>query len=270
MDGLARIAAAFAGASGEGRAALMPYYTLGYPDLETSVEVIHALSASGADLIELGVPFSDPLADGPTIQRSTQVALQQGMTTRRSLELTARLTRDGITQPLLLMGYYNPILAYGVERYVADAATAGAAGFIVPDLPPEEAATMEAACRRHELRPRLSAGADGQPGAGARNRHACVGLRLPGLGDRRDRRPQGAAGGPGSVRGPGACGDRSARLCGVRDRRARAGRGRRAPGRRRDRRLSADRRRQRVGRSGTDCNGRGGDFYREPAACAGS
>ena len=97
------------------------------------------------------MPFSDPLADGPTIQHSTQVALEQGMTLAEGLALTSRLRAAGVTQPLLLMGYVNPILAYGVARCAADAANAGADGFIVPDLPPEEAGELEAACRVHGL-----------------------------------------------------------------------------------------------------------------------
>ena len=138
-------------ARAEGRAALMPYFTLGYPDIATSEAVVRAIAAAGADLIELGMPFSDPLADGPTIQHSTQVALEQGMTLTRGLALTSRLREAGVTQPLLLMGYVNPILAYGVSRYVADAEAAGADGFIVPDLPPEEAGELETACRAHGL-----------------------------------------------------------------------------------------------------------------------
>jgi tryptophan synthase alpha chain len=151
--GLDRIAAAFAAAHAEGRAALMPYFTLGYPDADTSEAVIRAIAAAGADLIELGVPFSDPLADGPTIQRSTQVALQGGMTVARCLALTRRLRAAGVSQALLLMGYINPILAYGAARFVADATAAGADGLIIPDLPPEEAAAgeIEAACATHGL-----------------------------------------------------------------------------------------------------------------------
>ena len=150
-NGIARIASAFATARAEGRAALMPYFTLGYPAIAASEAVVRAIAAAGADLIELGVPFSDPLADGPTIQHSTQVALEQGMTLARGLALTHRLRQAGVAQPLLLMGYVNPILAYGVARYVADAEAAGADGFIVPDLPPEEAGALEAACRAHGL-----------------------------------------------------------------------------------------------------------------------
>jgi tryptophan synthase alpha chain len=146
-DGLSRIRVAFDAAKSDHRAALMPYYTLGYPDLPTSESVIRAIAGAGADLIELGVPFSDPLADGPTIQHSTQVALEAGVNVPRCLELTARLRAGGVAQPLLLMGYYNPILAYGVKRFVTDATSAGADGFIIPDLPAEEAGALENAAR---------------------------------------------------------------------------------------------------------------------------
>jgi len=148
-EGIVRIGAAFAGAQEAGRAALMPYWTLGYPDLSTSVEVVVAIAGAGADLIELGLPFSDPLADGPTIQRSTQAALEQGASVRRCLEMVAAMRARGVTCPLMLMGYVNPILAFGVERFVAQAAEVGADGFIVPDLPPEEAGGMEAACQAY-------------------------------------------------------------------------------------------------------------------------
>jgi tryptophan synthase alpha chain len=147
--GLAHIAAAFSATKAQGRAALMPYYTLGYPDLPTSVTVVRAIAGAGADLIELGVPFSDPLADGPTVQHSTQVALEHGATLARCLELAAQLRREGVTQPLLFMGYYNPILDYGIERFASDAAGAGVDGFIVPDLPVEEASQLEAAAVQH-------------------------------------------------------------------------------------------------------------------------
>jgi tryptophan synthase alpha chain len=149
--GLDRISAAFAAACAENRAALMPYYTLGYPDGPTAEAVIRAVSAAGADLIELGVPFSDPLADGPTIQRSTQIALDRGMTVAGCLASVGRLRAGGVTQPLLLMGYVNPILAYGPARFVRDAAAAGADGLIVPDLPAEEAGEIAAACAEHRL-----------------------------------------------------------------------------------------------------------------------
>jgi tryptophan synthase alpha chain len=121
----------------------MPYFPLGYPDLDTSVDVIEALAKNGADLIEVGLSFSDPLADGPVIQKATQVALEQGITVRKSLEAVKELRNRGVEIPLILMGYYNPMLAYGLEKFVRDAAEAGADGFIIPDLPPEEAAEFE-------------------------------------------------------------------------------------------------------------------------------
>lgn len=151
MNGLEQIASAFVSTRLERRAALMPYFTLGYPDEATSLAIVCAIAAAGADLIELGVPFSDPLADGPTIQRSTQVALEKGMTLGRCLVCTRRLREKGVSQPLLLMGYINPILAYGISRFAADAGEAGASGLIVPDLPPEEAGELAAACKRHGL-----------------------------------------------------------------------------------------------------------------------
>ncbi len=131
--------------------ALMPYFTIGYPDYETSLEVIAACAEAGADLIELGVPFSDPLADGPTIQYSSQVAIENGVTARQCIEAVRELRTRGVQTPFMLMGYYNPILAFGEADFVAAAASAGANGFIIPDLPPEEAAAMVALCRQHEM-----------------------------------------------------------------------------------------------------------------------
>ena len=117
----------------------MPYFPLGYPDLETSVDVIESLAKNGADLIEVGLSFSDPLADGPVIQQATQVALEKGITVKKSLEAVKELRKRGVTIPLILMGYYNPMLAYGLEKFIHDAREAGADGFIIPDLPLEEA-----------------------------------------------------------------------------------------------------------------------------------
>jgi tryptophan synthase alpha chain len=117
----------------------MPYFPLGYPDLDTSIAVIEALAKHGADLIEVGLSFSDPLADGPVIQQATQTALEKGITIKRSLEAVKELRQRGVEVPLVLMGYYNPMLAYGLEKFVCDAVEAGADGFIVPDLPVEEA-----------------------------------------------------------------------------------------------------------------------------------
>jgi tryptophan synthase alpha chain len=117
----------------------MPYFPLGYPDLKTSVDVIEALAKNGADLIEVGLSFSDPLADGPVIQHATQIALEKGITVKKSLEAVKELRKRGVTIPLILMGYYNPMLTYGLEKFIRDAKEAGADGFIIPDLPMEEA-----------------------------------------------------------------------------------------------------------------------------------
>jgi len=144
---LARIADLFAG----DHAALMPYFPLGFPDAETSLDVIVAISEVGADAFEIGLSFSDPLADGPVIQHATQIALEKGITVKQSLAMIAELRSRGVTQPFLVMGYFNPLLAYGLERFVEDAAAAGADGFIVPDLPPEEADDLDRLCRARGL-----------------------------------------------------------------------------------------------------------------------
>ena len=150
-EGSRCIAEAFARAKAEGRAALIPYLTLGYPTPHQSVDLVEAAVAGGADLVELGIPFSDPLADGPTIQRASHLALRQGMTVARCLEMAAELRARGVGVPMLFMGYLNPILAYGGEAFVQDSAQAGVNGFIIPDLPPEEAGEIEAACRHSGL-----------------------------------------------------------------------------------------------------------------------
>ena len=151
VSGVQRISAVFARARAEGRAALMPYLVLGYPTPESSPALIEAAVEAGADLLELGVPFSDPLADGLTIQQATHVALQQGMTMARCLESVADLRARGLATPFLLMGYYNPILAYGEATFCHACRTAGVDGIIVPDLPPEEGRALEEACRQHGL-----------------------------------------------------------------------------------------------------------------------
>jgi tryptophan synthase alpha chain len=129
----------------------MPYFPLGYPDLETSIDVIEALAKNGADLIEVGLSFSDPLADGPVIQKATQIALEKGITVKKSLEAVRELRRRGVAIPLILMGYYNPMLAYGLEKFVHDAVDAGADGFIIPDLPAEESNEFEEVAGRLPL-----------------------------------------------------------------------------------------------------------------------
>ena len=147
--GSRRVVGAFDRARTEGRAALMPYLALGYPTLETSIDMAETAVAKGADMLELGVPFSDPLADGPVIQRATQVALEQGTTVERCLESVRVLRRRGVTAPLILMGYYNPIQAYGLPQFGQACGDAGVDGLIVPDLPPEESAELETACAPH-------------------------------------------------------------------------------------------------------------------------
>ncbi len=116
----------------------LPYFPVGYPDLPTSVDILEALAENGADLIEVGLSFSDPLADGPVIQKATQTALERGVTTGQVITVVKELRGRGVKIPLVLMGYYNPLLAYGLEQFVRDARQAGADGFIVPDLPLEE------------------------------------------------------------------------------------------------------------------------------------
>jgi len=145
--GIQRIARAFQ----SNHVAFMPYAVLGYPTTEVSLQIIKTLVECGADLLELGVPFSDPLADGRTIQAATQQALENGITLEKCISMVANLRAFGIETPALLMSYLNPILAYGISRCVTECLKAGVDGFIVPDLPPEEAKEMEEACQRHGL-----------------------------------------------------------------------------------------------------------------------
>jgi tryptophan synthase alpha chain len=121
--------------------ALIPYVTAGDPDLEMTKRLVHEMVRRGGDIIEIGVPFSDPLADGPIIQRASQRALQGGTTLRKILQTVSELRHD-VDVPLVLMTYYNPVLRYGEEAFVADALGAGVDGIIVPDLPPEEGQSL--------------------------------------------------------------------------------------------------------------------------------
>jgi tryptophan synthase alpha chain len=145
-----RIADAFARCKAEGRTALIPFVTGGYPDMETAEQTLVALAEAGADLIEIGVPFSDPLADGTTVQRTSQVALSQGTRLVDCIDLARRARENhGVTAPIVLMGYYNPFYQLGLEHCAAECAKAGVDGFIVPDLPAEESDDFIAACRAH-------------------------------------------------------------------------------------------------------------------------
>ncbi len=146
-----RLAETFARLREANRAALIPYFTLGYPDFHSALELVPAALEAGADIVELGVPFSDPLADGATIQAASQRALANGMSLRHGLDQIAALRCRGITAPLVLMGYYNPILQLGIEAFARTAARVGLDGVIVPDLPLEEAAPLRDALLTHGI-----------------------------------------------------------------------------------------------------------------------
>lgn len=145
-----KIQEAFAAAKKDGRRAFIPYVTGGFPDRAACLELILALDQAGADIIEIGVPFSDPLADGPTIQHSSKLALDSGVTPESVLEMTAQVSGQ-VNAPLVIMTYYNPVLKLGHERFAAMVREAGAAGVIVPDLTPEEADSWVEAAWKHDL-----------------------------------------------------------------------------------------------------------------------
>jgi tryptophan synthase alpha chain len=130
--------------------ALITYLTVGYPSIETTLEIVPAIASSGCDLIELGIPFSDPLADGTTIQRASYHALQQGVTPKLCLKVAKKL-RAKIDIPLVFMTYFNPIFNYGLDTFCRDCAQAGVNGLIIPDLPPEEGTELENASLKHGL-----------------------------------------------------------------------------------------------------------------------
>ena len=133
-----RIDRRFADLKAAGRAALVTFLTAGDPDPETSLALVRALPAAGADVIELGMPFTDPMADGPAIQMSSQRALKAGQTLKKTLDMVRAFRNGDDATPLVLMGYYNPIYVYGVDRFLRDATSAGVDGLIIVDLPPEE------------------------------------------------------------------------------------------------------------------------------------
>ncbi|MBC7434067.1 MAG: tryptophan synthase subunit alpha [Rubritepida sp.] len=135
---MSRIAARFAALKAEGRGALMPFLMAGDPDRATSLAMLRGLPAAGADLIEIGMPFSDPMADGPTVQLAGQRALRAGTTTASILAMLRDFRAGDDTTPVVLMGYLNPVLSYGAERFCQDPAAAGADGVIMVDMPPEE------------------------------------------------------------------------------------------------------------------------------------
>ncbi|WP_291847602.1 tryptophan synthase subunit alpha [Bradyrhizobium sp.] len=133
-----RIDATFAELARQGRSAFVTFLMAGDPDPKTSLDLIKALPKAGADIIEIGMPFTDPMADGPSIQAAGLRALKAGMTLKKTLAMVRGFRNDDTTTPLVLMGYYNPIYIYGVDRFLADAKTAGVDGLIIVDLPPEE------------------------------------------------------------------------------------------------------------------------------------
>jgi len=146
----ARITAAFEQARSESRGVLIPYFMCGYPSAAQSIKLVLAATQAGADIIELGMPFSDPLADGATIQHAGQIALERGMTINGCLEIASQISARS-DAPLILMGYYNPLLVYGIERFCQKAVASGVCGLIIPDLPPEEAEPLQQAALQHGL-----------------------------------------------------------------------------------------------------------------------
>lgn len=143
---MGRIASTFKRLGKVHETALIPYVTVGYPSLEVTRQLVPVIARQGADLIELGIPFSDPLADGATIQRASHAALEQGVTIADCLSVAAEARRANEI-PLIFMSYYNPIHKYGLGRFATDCAASGVDGLIAPDLPPEEAGDLKAACQ---------------------------------------------------------------------------------------------------------------------------
>src|SRR5438094_6690087 len=133
-----RIDARFAELARQGRSAFVTFLMAGDPDPKTSLDIVKALPKAGADIIEIGMPFTDPMADGPSIQAAGLRALKAGMTLKKTLEMVRGFRKDDNATPLVLMGYYNPIYIYGVDKFLADARSAGVDGLIIVDLPPEE------------------------------------------------------------------------------------------------------------------------------------
>ena len=147
-----RIEETFARLKAAGRMGFVAFLTVGYPDVEATLRIVPALIEGGADVIELGIPFSDPLAEGPTIQKASFHALEQGVTVATCLDVVRKLRDSGVEAPIVPMGYYNPLMTYGVERFTREAAEAGVDGLIIVDLPPEESDEMLAACEAAGLR----------------------------------------------------------------------------------------------------------------------
>lgn len=150
---MSRIQTTFAALAAQGRKALIPFITAGDPHPNLGLPLMRALVAGGADIIELGVPFSDPMADGPTIQRASERALAHGMSLRRVLALVQEFRKENATTPVVLMGYANPVEAYGIEAFARDAREAGVDGVLVVDYPPEECVGFAAVMKRADIDP---------------------------------------------------------------------------------------------------------------------
>jgi tryptophan synthase alpha chain len=148
-----RIAATFARLAAEGRKALIPYVTAGDPYADVTVELMHGMAAAGADVIELGVPFSDPMADGPVIQRASERALERGIGLGDVLAMVRRFRETDGTTPVVLMGYANPVERYGPDRFVDDAHAAGVDGVLIVDYPPQECEAFAARLRERQMDP---------------------------------------------------------------------------------------------------------------------
>ena len=144
---MSRIASVF---SQPGHTALIPYITVGYPSIEATLKVVPLLASSGCDIVELGIPFSDPLADGATIQKASFHALQNGVTPQLCLEVARQLSQK-VEIPLLFMTYFNPVFSYGADRFCSLCHAAGIDGLIIPDLPPEEGSELETITQRQDL-----------------------------------------------------------------------------------------------------------------------
>jgi tryptophan synthase alpha chain len=136
--------------TGTNRTALIPYITVGYPSIEATLKVVPILAASGCDIVELGIPFSDPLADGATIQKASFCALQSGVTPELCLEVARKLSQT-VEVPLVFMTYFNPVFSYGLEQFCRACAGSGVSGLIIPDLPPEEGSEIEVISQKQDL-----------------------------------------------------------------------------------------------------------------------
>ena len=175
---MSRIDAAFAGLRARHERALIPYFVAGDPSLETTARLIEEADARGADVIEVGLPFSDPLADGPTIQRAAVRALERGTSLYRLLPVLAGVS-GRIRAPLVLMTYLNPLHRYGLDKVTQDLAQAGVAGLIVPDCPIEESGPLKKAAERGWPRPHRARRADERAGAAPADRAREPRVRLP-------------------------------------------------------------------------------------------